>query len=358
MLMLIRYNRLGASSRLRSLQYLSWLEKSGIQVTVQALLSDKMLMLRYQLGRYSLWSMIRAYFIRLKTLFQCHHRFDLVWIEKEALQWFPLWIEATILRKIPYVLDYDDAVFHKYDQHENFLRYMYGQRLDGLMAKASLVTCGNSYLANRAHAAGCPWVEVLPTVIDLERYTMRQAIAKLVPLRIVWIGSPATVHYLQLLHEPLLTLAEHCLFVLRIIGGDSLNIPKNVQVETVPWKEDTEVDSISACDIGVMPLHDTPWERGKCGYKLIQYMACGLPIIASPVGVNCEIVEHGVNGFLANTSEEWIHALQSLINDYALRKRMGQAGRRKVEQHYSLQVIAPRLAALLKKVVGRVEEYK
>lgn len=97
-----------------------------------------------------------------------------------------------------------------------------------------------------------------------------------------------------------------------------------------------------------MPLTDTPWARGKCGYKLIQYMACGLPVIASPVGVNTEIVEHGVNGFLASTEAEWIEALRTLLSDAALRARMGEAGRRKVERDYSLQVWGPRVAQILR----------
>jgi glycosyltransferase involved in cell wall biosynthesis len=118
-------------------------------------------------------------------------------------------------------------------------------------------------------------------------------------------------------------------------------------LDLVEWSEAAEVPFLQAVDIGIMPLSDTPWARGKCGYKLIQYMACGLPVVASPVGVNAEIVEHGVNGFLATTEAEWSEALATLLRDPALRQRMGAAGRRKVEEHYSLQVWGPRVAALL-----------
>jgi glycosyltransferase involved in cell wall biosynthesis len=117
---------------------------------------------------------------------------------------------------------------------------------------------------------------------------------------------------------------------------------------SIPWTEQTEVASIASFDIGIMPLLDAPFERGKCGYKLIQYMACGLPVVASPVGVNCQIVEHGVNGFLADTPEQWEQVLMTLLADAGLRQRMGAAGRRKVEQHYSIQVTGPKLAAMLK----------
>ncbi|MDP3884880.1 glycosyltransferase [Hydrogenophaga sp.] len=119
-------------------------------------------------------------------------------------------------------------------------------------------------------------------------------------------------------------------------------------MESIAWSEQTEVASITSFDIGIMPLVDEPFERGKCGFKLIQYMACGLPVVASPVGVNRQIVEHGANGFLAETLAQWQEALQTLAADAGLRQRMGQAGRRKVEQQFCIQVTGPRLAALLK----------
>jgi hypothetical protein len=120
--------------------------------------------------------------------------------------------------------------------------------------------------------------------------------------------------------------------------------------------EETEVSAIQSMDIGVMPLTDTPWARGKCGYKLIQYMACGLPVIASPVGVNKDIVEHGVNGFLAETDKEWCSAIETLLSDSELRRRMGAAGRKKVEESYSLQVWGPRVAQMLRGVADEVRK--
>jgi glycosyltransferase involved in cell wall biosynthesis len=123
-----------------------------------------------------------------------------------------------------------------------------------------------------------------------------------------------------------------------------------VHTECLPWTEATEVDDISRGDIGVMPLLNTPWELGKCGYKLIQYMACGLPVVASPVGVNSAIVEHGRNGFLASDATAWLESLNQLLNSPVLRHQLGQAGRVKVEQQYCLQVTAPRLVQWLQDV--------
>jgi glycosyltransferase involved in cell wall biosynthesis len=118
-------------------------------------------------------------------------------------------------------------------------------------------------------------------------------------------------------------------------------------VEIVPWSEDTEVDCISRFDIGIMPVPDEPFEQGKCGYKLIQYMACGKPVVASPVGANRDIVHHGVNGFVATSEAEWMDSLMTLCRDPATRDRMGKAGRARVEAQYALDVAAPRLHAIL-----------
>lgn len=355
-LALTRYGRMGASSRMRILQYLPWLQQAGLEVTVQSLLSDDLLTGRYRHGGYGLGALSAAYYNRVRTLMQ-RRKFDVLWIEKEALPWMPLWLERGLLHGIPYVLDYDDAVFHQYDMHPNpWLRRLYGRRLDGMMASAALVVGGNNYLAQRARDAGAPWVEMVPTVVDLARYAPKsnalgngneaRSGSSEVP-RIVWIGSPATVHYLELLQEPLQTLAAKVRFKLRVIGGGRIDLP-GVDVESVEWSEAAEAESIRVCDVGVMPLLDSPWERGKCGYKLIQYMASELPVVASNVGVNPEIVQHGQSGFLANTGSEWVAGLDRLLNDVSLRAHMGQLGRQRVERAYCIQHTGPRMAELLR----------
>lgn len=351
-LALTKYGRLGASSRMRFLQYLPRLQQASVEVTLQPLLSDDVLSIRYQRGAYGLWPLLRAYANRCRAMMQ-RHNFAVVWVEKEALQWFPLWLELAMMRGTPYVLDFDDAVFHHYDQHSNpWVRRLYGRRLDGLMAKAALVVGGNKYLAQRARDAGARSVVVLPTVIDLEHYPNQPKPLTTVNSsdylpRIVWIGSPSTARYLQLLLEPLQTLAKVHPFVLRVIGGGPLDLP-GVQVEVLSWSEDTEVKNISDCDVGIMPLLDSSWERGKCGYKLIQYMACSLPVVASNVGVNPEIVQQGKNGFLVNTSDEWVTALGLLLADQSLRTQMGLAGRQQVVHSYCIQQTGFRLAELLR----------
>ncbi|KUE87893.1 glycosyl transferase family 1 [Cupriavidus necator] len=345
-LVLTRYGRLGASSRLRGLQFLPWLERAGLSVTVQPLLSDAVLRQRYSRAGYVITSLLQSYARRLLALVR-RRDFDLIWIEKEALPWFPVWLESGLLKGVPYILDYDDAQFHVYDLHRSALvRSLYGRRLDTLMSGARLVIAGNEYLAERARRAGASWVEIVPTVVELGRYTVQRRLSEnpATPLRIVWIGSPSTVKYLGVLKSALASLAYHHEFTLRVIGSQ-FSAP-GVDVECIPWTEDTEAASIADCDVGIMPLVDSPWERGKCGYKLIQYMACGLPVIASPIGVNQEIVRDTFNGFLARGEADWISRLSLLLTSAELRDTMGRAGRGLVENLYCVQKVAPKIATM------------
>lgn len=339
---------------MRAYQFLPQLRASNFDCLVSPLMDDSSLVGKYRSGGYGLLSLLVAYGRRIGALLRRHH-FDLIWIEKETLPWLPAWFECLLLRGVPYVLDFDDAIFHNYDRHPSpWVRHFLGHRIDRLMAGARLVVAGNRYLAQRASMAGAPWVELLPTVVDLERYPAKRREASAehtVQPRLVWIGSPSTVQYLSLLSEPLAALAKQQPFSLRVIGGGPLSIP-GVDVEILPWSDNTEVAAIGECDVGIMPLLDTPWEQGKCAYKLIQYMACGLPTVASPVGANCEVVVEGETGFLTGTAEAWIDKLGLLLRDAALRQRLGAAGRKRVEAIYCLQQVAPQLVRLLQQAGG------
>jgi glycosyltransferase involved in cell wall biosynthesis len=351
MLVLSRYGNLGASSRLRLFQYLPFLSEAGIECVVESFIDDVMLAGKYETGGYSVSGLAAAYGKRIFQMTQ-RRRFDLLWIEKEALPWIPAPVERLLLKGVPYVMDFDDAVFHNYDLHRSGLaRRLFGDRIDILMEGARLITAGNDYLADRARAAGSQWVELLPTVIDLQRYIIKPSDDDTDIPRIVWIGSPSTARYLKLIHSPLVELSRRYAFRLRIIGPRP-ELP-GIDVEYVDWSEATEVSAIRACHIGVMPLPDTRWARGKCGYKLIQYMACGLPVVGSPVGVNSVIIREGENGFLADSDRAWFDALEALLKDSSLRRRLGCAGRRRVEEEYCIQKTAPLLLRMLKSVGRR-----
>lgn len=348
-LLLTKYARNGASSRYRTFQYLPSLEQAGNHCHVIPLFDETYLEHRYRSGRGRVRDILRALLRRLAALAKVR-RYDLVVVEYELLPYFPALLERWLgWLGVPYVADYDDALFHQYDQHKSWwVRRLLGKKISRVMRGARLVTVGNAYLADYARRAGAKGVEVIPTVVDLERYSRPLAFENpSTRFAIGWIGTPATAKYLQGVAP---ALGEVCIDGkghLQIIGSGPFDLP-GVTVEVIPWDESTEVDHLKRLDVGIMPLPDEPWERGKCGFKLIQYMACGLPVVASPVGLNSEIVEHGVNGFLAETQEDWELALRSLQGDAGLRQRMGQAGRIKVEERYSLQVTGPRLAALIK----------
>lgn len=276
---------------------------------------------------------------------------DVIWLEKEALPWLPWALERMALPGgIPFVSDYDDAVFHRYDKHRHALvKGLLGRKIDKVMAHSAVVTAGNSYLAERARSAGARHVEIVPTVVDTDAYQAKPPLARTGKRKIGWIGTPETwVNFGVPLLDLVRDVARKRGGVFRAVGAGRHEGGSTAEVEFLDWSEEEEVSLIQGMDIGIMPLPDTPWARGKCGYKLIQYMACGLPVVASPVGVNREIVEPGVNGFLADTDEEWRQALDMLLRDEDLCRRMGAEGRKKVERHYSLQAYGPRVANILR----------
>ena len=349
---LSRYDALGASSRLRMLQYVPSLRAAGFEVSVHSLLDDRYVRGLYE-RRVPKAHVASLYLRRLREL-MAGDRPDVVWVEKELFPWLPAWFERALFpRHAALALDYDDAVFHRYDAHRRVLvRSLLGHKIDALMRRADLVTAGNEYLAERARTAGCRRVEWLPTVIDLERYPAPAPRAPDEEIVIGWIGSPATADYLRRIDPALRDLRERHHLRCVAIGVRPDQVEGSV-FEPAAWSEDTEVAQLRQFDIGVMPLPDAPWERGKCGYKLIQYMACGLPVVASPVGANRAIVADGVDGLLADGDAQWSDALEKLIVDASLRARIGAEGRRAVEQTYSLQAQAPRLVRMLRELGAR-----
>lgn len=354
-LFLAKYAHNGASSRYRTYQYLPLLERAGFDTQAMPLFNEAYLEQRYQTGKGSLVEILKAFFGRLVGLCKIK-RFDIVVIEYELLPYSPAFLERLLRWSgVPYLVDYDDALFHRYDSHPNGLvRMLLGNKIATVMRNAELVIAGNRYLADYAENSGAKRTEMLPTVVELDRYPMKNLVgADSGVFTVGWIGSPSTSKYLTLIAS---ALTEHCIEAngrVRLIGSGNVSLP-DVPIEILPWREEAEVELLQACDVGIMPLPDEPWTRGKCGFKLIQYMTCGLPVIASPVGVNKEIVEHGVNGFLAETHDEWVLALETLHNDLVLRKTMGAAGRRKVEEKYCLQVTAPRYVEILRSVIEKL----
>lgn len=343
-LILTRYDSLGASSRMRFLLYLKYLDAEGINYDINFLVTNNELRSFYN-GKRNFLSLLKAYFLRLRILLQISS-YDLVFIEKELFPWVPYFIESLFLRKIKYVIDFDDAIFHNYDLSKfRIVRAIYGNKIDFLMRASALVLAGNEYLASRARLSLANHVQILPTVVDLNKYAVKNYANPTQEIKLVWIGTPSTVHYLTALNGVFVKLAQIFKFKLVVIGA-RVSMP-GVEIEEVAWLEKSENDSIVKCDIGIMPLSDSPWERGKCGYKIIQYMASGLPVVASNIGVNSSIISNG-NGFLANNDLEWYNILVRLMSDSSLRMKIGFNGRECVESKYCVQRTGPVLVNFLK----------
>ncbi len=344
--MLTRHQRLGSSSRLRLLDYRPYLEAQGWSIAVGHFYDDPYLQ-RLNAGRRGLLSAVPGALLRRLTQLYDAQRFNLLWIEKELFPFLPGPFEwLAHWRRLTYVVDYDDATFHRYDQHASwFIRAALSNKLAPLLRSAAAVTCCNAYLAQRLTALGANAVTEVPTVVDPTRYQLAQHRAG-DELRIGWIGSPSTARFLDLVREPLEALARRTRLRLVVIGA-AVDPQVKVPTERHPWSEDTEAGLLQTLDIGIMPLSNTPWEQGKCGYKLIQYMASGLPVLASAVGANRSVVS-AETGFLVTDPSEWLAALSRLAEDPALRTAFGRAGRTRVEQRYSIQVSAPVVASVLR----------
>lgn len=336
-LFLPKYYQEGASSRYRTHNYIHYFVNAGHEVTVKPLFYDGYVMSKNQKKTVSRLQVIECICKRTVFLLLKKKKFDLIVIEKELFPFIPLFFERWLLKKTAYTLDYDDAVSTRYRGHK-LKQKLLGEKINLLSKDAKLTTVGNKWYWQEIRYGS---LKYLPTVVDITHYPWRQGekVQNAMPI-ITWIGSPSTVKYLNLLRNVLIRLTEHIQFKLRIIGGD-FNM-EGVEVELLPWSSAKEFEYLATSDIGIMPLQETPWENGKCGFKCIQYMAAGLPVVASALPANKEIIVHGETGFIAKTEEEWFENLRLLLLDETKRAGMGKNGRVRVETKYSYQVWGPK----------------
>jgi len=344
-LYLTKYSRNGASSRLRSYQYFPFLEAKGMCVSVSPFFDEAYLTNLYSGKRIAKRKIFKFYLKRFFTLFSIY-KYDKIVIEKEIFPYFFSWFEKILwLLHVNYIVDYDDAIFHNYDlSNSKLILFFLKNKIDNVMKYSGCVVAGNDYLAQRATASGAKNIVIQPTVIDIRKYFVEEAINEKVVIG--WIGSPSTFKYIKNIKEVFVQLFEKYDIELHVVGAKEA-IGLGSKVKYIEWTEETEVSLISKFDIGIMPLENTPWEQGKCSYKLIQYMGCGLPVVASGVGMNTAVVENGINGFLATTVQEWQQTLEKLILDEELRQKLGDAGRRKVVSEYNLQQQSKLLISVL-----------
>jgi glycosyltransferase involved in cell wall biosynthesis/ubiquinone/menaquinone biosynthesis C-methylase UbiE len=354
-----KYDRLAANTRYRCLQYIPYLQAQGIECSMSPLLDDNYLRFKFSTGKFKFLTVARGYFHRLKELTKVKN-YDVVVLHYELFPYFPAFFEWLLdLLKVNYIYDFDDAIFHQYDANHNpLIRFLLKRKIEKVIRHSRAVLAGNQYLASYAQKVANR-ITIVPTVVDPIVYEpgcvleLKEDPTK--PFTIGWIGSPSTVTYVK---EKAPALRRFCLkhnAQLVLVGSGPIDIP-GVPVIIRDWSEETELEEIRKFDVGIMPLTDDPWSRGKCGFKLIQYMICGLPVVASPVGVNRELVEHGKSGYLATSDAEWEYALEALYQSSSTRREMGVLGREKVIKNYSIQVYAPKVAEILRGTVAAFTE--
>ncbi|HKQ06581.1 MAG TPA: glycosyltransferase family 4 protein [Blastocatellia bacterium] len=293
-------------------------------------------------------------FARRRELLRSACDYDAVYVFREAALLGPPVFERQIHRRgVPLVFDFDDAVFVPYRSPSNgYLSYLkFPTKTRTICKIASHVMAGNSYLADYARQVN-DRVTVVPTTIDTDKYTVeRRDESSDFPV-IGWSGSYSTVQHLDTLRGALTRLAKEEKFRLRVIGTPHYEI-EGVEVDSLAWQSHTEVEDLRAIDIGIMPLPDDPWSRGKCGLKVLQYMALGIPAVCSPVGVNTEIITDNENGLIAATEDEWVAKLRQLLRSAEVRRRLGLAGRATVESRYAAATQAPYVRDIFESVVRR-----
>jgi glycosyltransferase involved in cell wall biosynthesis len=282
-----------------------------------------------------------------RRLFMQAKDFDAVFLHKKILNPFDAYYLRKYAKKIIY--DFDDAVMFddKHPQRPHQKRQTSFRRTAAL---ADLVITGNFYLAEYARRFN-PNIEILPTGLDTKAYKTTAKKAGDGKIRLVWIGSRPTLPHLKQISPALEEIGSRFdNVILKIISDEFFDL-QHIPVEKRPWSLETEVTQLAKSDIGLAPLADNNFTRGKCGFKILQYQAAGLPVVASPVGVDAELVRDGLNGYHATTVTDWVEKLSALIKDASLRTRMGQSAAQTVSS-FDLDVIGPRLVALITKVIA------
>jgi len=328
------------SQRFRYEQYLPLLQQEGYTYEIYGFVDDETNRILYQPGRTvaKLIGVLRGFLRRVALLPRLKNA-DFIFIHREATPIGPPWMEwiiSKVLRK-RMIYDFDDAIWLKDTSGvNNFIsKLKWQQKVSSICRWSFRVSVGNNYLAKFAAEYNKNNI-INPTTLDtlhahrgLKNHGDR-------PLTIGWTGSHSTMKYLYPLEGVLKRLEQRYHFRFVVISNRQPDM-QLANLHYIPWAQVREVDDLRQLHIGLMPLPDDPWAKGKCGFKALQYLSLGIPALVSPVGVNTEIVAHGTNGFVCNNNEDWYEYLSQLMDDAAMRTRLGRAGRKTVEARYSVQ---------------------
>ena len=347
-LFLTKYTATGPSSRYRVIQFLPFLDARGIAYDVHSLHDEHYLAQRYAGRRTTPWYLARRVGARLASLLRAR-AYDVVFIQKEL---FPYAIDlpelALSLAGVPTIVDLDDAIHLFYENASGWKRPL-RDKIPRVLSRAGLVLAGNRYLEEYARRFSDN-VQFFPTVVDTDRVSAGDARAASRPV-VGWMGTPETVRYLHDLVPVLEDVAAQTPIDLFVVGAEAPAL-RGVHTESKRWSEAEEVADLHHMDIGVMPLADNEWSRGKCSLKLLQYMSAGVASVSSPRGSAGEIVRNDENAILADTPTEWREGLIALAGSVELRRNMAEKARKRVVSDYSLRAWGPRFADAIEQAAG------
>ena len=333
-----RLNR-SPSQRYRFEQYLDYFKTVGWGWELSEIITEKDDKMFYNPGNYSkkAWILLKSFFIRFKDLRRAKN-FELIFIQREALLLGSSYFEKQFYKRNKVIFDFDDSIWLLDTSPENkkfeFLKNPDKTKIN--IAHAHCIIAGNSFLANYAKQFN-PNTIVIPTTIDTDFHIQIPELRNKEKIVIGWSGSISTLKHFEIAIPALKEIQNKYpnKIEIHVIGQGSYSHPE-LNIISKNWSPKTEVDDLNCFDIGIMPLPNDEWVKGKCGLKGLSYMACGVATIMSSDGVNSEIIKHGENGFLATSQQEWVDCLSQLIENPNLRYKMGNAGRETVVQNYSV----------------------
>jgi glycosyltransferase involved in cell wall biosynthesis len=317
-----------AASRYRVLQYLPYLESKGIEPTIG--------LYPRSIGQF------RRFFRELPN-------YDVLFLQRKRFQQLFLGLLRRKARRI--IFDFDDAIMYHNSKAGSPRSRTREKRFADIVKASDYVIAGNSFLREQAERI-TDRVTIIPTAIDMTRYALKDYQSRKDVVSIGWIGDHGSIHYLERMRPVFEELGkQHANIQLEIICDIFFDC-EHIKVVKKTWSHENEIEDLRNLDIGVMPLLDDPWSWGKCGLKILQYYGVAVPAVCTPVGVNRDVVQDGVNGFWAMSHEEWVAKLSALIEDAGLRQEMGMRGHELVTKSFSLQACAPKLAQIVKDVAA------
>jgi glycosyltransferase involved in cell wall biosynthesis len=339
-LMIVQYpENVSPGQRFRIELYKDVLTKNGFIIVTKPFFDEKGYKIIHRHGFLfaKLAATLKGFFRRLKLVLQLK-KYDFIVLQREVTPLGPPimeWIYAKILRK-KIIYDFDDAIWLPVHSKQNNLAatFKYADKVANICKWSYKVSCGNQYLSDYARRFNHN-VVYNPTCVDTQNRHNISTDHNVERITIGWTGSFSTIVYLDIVQPALRLLQKKYDFDIKIICNQrpSLDL-QNIQY--IEWSEENEIAELASCQIGLMPLTQDEWSEGKCGFKLIQYLALEIPAVASPVGVNKTIIEEGVNGYFATSDAEWFDAIEKLLINAPLRKQFGNAGRKKIIDQYSL----------------------